>query len=586
MNRRSQLRRPKEGGFALLLVFMFAAAVAFAIYQELPRAAFESARDKEQLLMDRGHQYERAIQVYYTENKRYPAELKDLEEGNQKRYLRRRYKDPMTGKDEWRIIHTNGSFLTDSLVQKPPTQNAGNGGPAGSAVGGGPLGSNTMNTTAATTPVTDPNAPPAPVNAAVQRRPSDRGFPHPGSSTPFNPVGGAAPFGQNGGPNPGSYDPNDPRTWGPISLVSSTPAAGQNGLQPSQQLGQQPGQQPGQQQLQQPVFNPNQPVNPNQSFSPNQPFNPGQPFNPNAGGQPFPGQQNIPGQNIPGQNNQQVIPGQAGLATFNPGIFNPLQNNPNPNGQNQNPNQNIAQPTNFGQTQTPVQGFNNAFGQPGTPDPNQGQQNPFNPNPQNQFNQNQPNQFNQNQFNPTPFGQNTGAGNQNGPFGNPGNQPSSVPLNNGQQPPAGGLNAAGGGNAALQSINDQLFRPNQGLAGPGQTTTTPGIAGVASKHEGPTIKSYHEKTRYQEWEFIFIPSNTNGIQNANTLNQNGLNPNGQQLNPLGSNPSGQNQNGQNQNGQNQNLFGGQQGQQGNSNPFSQPNPFTPQQNANPANSNR
>src|SRR5712671_3793904 len=144
MTRRPPSTRPSEQrGFALLVIFLIAAAVAFTMYQELPRAAFESARDKEQLLMDRGNQYKRAIQVFYAENKRYPAELKDLQSFSNKRYLRRRYIDPMTGQDEWRLIHTNGSFLTDSLVQKPPAQNANNGLPgAGQTPGGGPLGAN------------------------------------------------------------------------------------------------------------------------------------------------------------------------------------------------------------------------------------------------------------------------------------------------------------------------------------------------------------------------------------------------------------------------------------------------------------
>src|SRR3977135_3243644 len=150
----SVTRRP-ERGFALLVIFLIAAAVAFTMYQELPRAAFESARDKEQLLMDRGNQYKRGIQIFYAVNKRYPAELKDLENTNEKRFRRRRYKDPMTGEDQWRLIHTNGSFLTDSLVQKPPAQNANNGLPgAGQTPGGGPLGANNLNPAPATTPAT------------------------------------------------------------------------------------------------------------------------------------------------------------------------------------------------------------------------------------------------------------------------------------------------------------------------------------------------------------------------------------------------------------------------------------------------
>ena len=179
---RIPIARRQESGFALLVIFLIAAAVAFTMYQELPRAAFESARDKEQLLIDRGNQYKRAIQVFYAENKRYPAELKDLESTNNKRYLRRRYIDPMTGQDEWRLIHTNGSFLTDSLVQKPPAQNASGGLPGqGQTPGGGPLGANNMNTTAVATIASannssDPNAvasAPA-LNPMAQQRPSNR----------------------------------------------------------------------------------------------------------------------------------------------------------------------------------------------------------------------------------------------------------------------------------------------------------------------------------------------------------------------------------------------------------------------------
>ncbi|PYT10265.1 MAG: hypothetical protein DMG59_29180, partial [Acidobacteria bacterium] len=91
----------------------------------------------------------------------------DLENTNDKRFLRRRYIDPMTGKDEWRIVHTNGMFLTDSLVQKPPSpddkdkdkdkdknQLAGNLPATGTGTG--------------------MDGQPPEVNAAVLRRPSDR----------------------------------------------------------------------------------------------------------------------------------------------------------------------------------------------------------------------------------------------------------------------------------------------------------------------------------------------------------------------------------------------------------------------------
>ena len=112
------MRRRSESGFAMLFVLMMAAAVAITMYMALPRAAFESQREKEQTLIDRGSQYKRAIQLYVRQNKRWPAKIEDLESTNGKRYLRKRYVDPMTGKDEWRPVHVGpNGVLTDSLVK-------------------------------------------------------------------------------------------------------------------------------------------------------------------------------------------------------------------------------------------------------------------------------------------------------------------------------------------------------------------------------------------------------------------------------------------------------------------------------------
>jgi len=113
-------QRQSEAGFAMLFVFLMAAAAALMFYRELPRIAFERQREKEQLLIERGEQYRRAIQLYVRKFNRYPAELDQLEKTSDVRFLRRRYKDPMTGKPEWRLIHAGpGGVLVDSLLEKP-----------------------------------------------------------------------------------------------------------------------------------------------------------------------------------------------------------------------------------------------------------------------------------------------------------------------------------------------------------------------------------------------------------------------------------------------------------------------------------
>jgi len=115
----------RERGFALLLVFVMAAAVAIMLYNQLPRVAFEAQRNKEQLLIERGEQYSRAIQLFVRKIKRYPATIEELEGTNSVRFLRKRYDDPMTGKSEWRLVHVGaGGVFLDSLVHKPPTAKA------------------------------------------------------------------------------------------------------------------------------------------------------------------------------------------------------------------------------------------------------------------------------------------------------------------------------------------------------------------------------------------------------------------------------------------------------------------------------
>src|SRR5579864_6573486 len=113
-------KKKGESGFALLLVFAMAATIALLAYIELPRVAFERQREKEELLIERGEEYKRAIQLYFRKFKTYPTSLDALENTNNLRFLRRRYADPLTGKDEWRLIHIGpGGVFTDSLTNKP-----------------------------------------------------------------------------------------------------------------------------------------------------------------------------------------------------------------------------------------------------------------------------------------------------------------------------------------------------------------------------------------------------------------------------------------------------------------------------------
>jgi len=88
-----------ESGYVLLILILAVALLAIAAIAIAPTIAFQMKRDREEELIHRGVQYARAIKHYVKKFGRYPTKIEDLEKTNEVRFLRRRYKDPITGKD-------------------------------------------------------------------------------------------------------------------------------------------------------------------------------------------------------------------------------------------------------------------------------------------------------------------------------------------------------------------------------------------------------------------------------------------------------------------------------------------------------
>jgi len=70
------------------------AVLAISLATILPSIRQEILRDREEEMIHRGTQYTRAIRLYFKRNGRYPAKIEDLENSNNLRFLRKRYKDP------------------------------------------------------------------------------------------------------------------------------------------------------------------------------------------------------------------------------------------------------------------------------------------------------------------------------------------------------------------------------------------------------------------------------------------------------------------------------------------------------------
>jgi len=96
--------RSGEDGYVLLTLLLVVALMIMATAVILPSITFEIRRDREEEMIHRGVQYSRAIRAYYKKFGRYPTKLEDLENTNNLRFLRKRYKDPITGKD-FRLLH-------------------------------------------------------------------------------------------------------------------------------------------------------------------------------------------------------------------------------------------------------------------------------------------------------------------------------------------------------------------------------------------------------------------------------------------------------------------------------------------------
>ena len=95
----------------------------------------EAQRAREQELLRIGNEFRRAIGTYYERSpgsvRRYPEKLEDLLRDDRhlslQRYLRRIYRDPLTGKSEWRVVSApaGGIMGLYSLSDATPVKKAG-----------------------------------------------------------------------------------------------------------------------------------------------------------------------------------------------------------------------------------------------------------------------------------------------------------------------------------------------------------------------------------------------------------------------------------------------------------------------------
>jgi len=326
-------KRRRDAGFSLAALIFFATAASILAAAAVPAYQMQAKREREKELIFRGEEYTRAIQKYQRKFGVYPGSIDQLVQTNGLRFLRRAYKDPITGKD-FRLIRINpdgslsGSKLfaqnvnpqslfgnTQIFGQQPGAQQPGAQQPQQPTQPQGgqqlpqqplPFGQQPQGSFGQQSPV-------QPSQQPVQR-PGQ-----PGGQNPFSPIGGGAGTPVAAGGIIGVGSDNDEASvmvynqrqkyseWEFLAILGQGGPQGLRGQQPAGQQPVQPGQVPGQGFQGQPTpfptpipgSPPASPFGPQPGtapFGPTMPF--GSPPGPQQGQQPF-GFGNPPA--VPGQ---------------------------------------------------------------------------------------------------------------------------------------------------------------------------------------------------------------------------------------------------------------------------------------------
>jgi type II secretory pathway pseudopilin PulG len=205
--------KSSEEGYILVAVMFMLAILIIALTVAAPKIAKSIQRDRELETMHRGKQYARAVKLYYKQFNTFPPNVDALVKTNEIRYLRKKYIDPTTGKDEWKAI-AYGQQKTQTLgffgqpIGGAPMAGAGLNGGSGLA-GATPIGG-----TSASGSLFSNSTPSGSTNAGSGAGAS-------GSSTDPSSTSGVSGDGQSGGTANGTGTGNN------TNISGSTPLTGQ-----------------------------------------------------------------------------------------------------------------------------------------------------------------------------------------------------------------------------------------------------------------------------------------------------------------------------------------------------------------------
>jgi type II secretory pathway pseudopilin PulG len=215
--------RSSEEGFILASVMFLLALLIIAMAVAMPRVIADIQRDREVETYRRGMQYRRAVQLYFRKFNRYPPNVEALVKTNNIRFLRKRYLDPITGKDDWKPIMF-GQQKTPLAMGffGQPLGGAGFGGPVMAGTGpGGTIGNMPIST-----PIGSGGFNPGGGGSDSGGNPNDPNNANAGQNGGANPGDPNAGGGQNPGGTPiGGANPIGGPAFGGAGIVGFSPAS-------------------------------------------------------------------------------------------------------------------------------------------------------------------------------------------------------------------------------------------------------------------------------------------------------------------------------------------------------------------------
>jgi len=127
-------KSPKdESGYALAVVVVFTTVLLVSLSEAVINWQKAVQREREQELIFRGKQFVRAIELWQRKFPgTYPTSIDALLNTNNMRFLRKKWKDPITNSEEWRLIKLNPDGSISGLTVVPT------GGPPGAKISGAP----------------------------------------------------------------------------------------------------------------------------------------------------------------------------------------------------------------------------------------------------------------------------------------------------------------------------------------------------------------------------------------------------------------------------------------------------------------